>query len=649
MLGEDRRTRFTAQGLLAAVLNAAALHDVDCLAADERLRIAVKTGALDVDARALLDDCRQAFTGLFAVVQPAAGSRVEELALFAAELIATGAIASLDHQGLEAFLRPIFDEAGIAHRFVLRLGAEDDPGPTFSTRTTPVDLVPVVLASEALFDHLLSRRETISYRSAYRAMLGPTDDPRWSLRHVPMVLQVARETGTRAVGNMNIRLESLIVNNKTRRPASGRMRDGHYAEAWIEHFGGWMACEHTLADVRAERSPETQTSEVTGTAVSEIGLIHPAPPDAAADEGTTRPDHDQDASLAGRHVDAVDRSGHPETDEKAPGIRYEFPTDTMASPGVEDSGSPSSANGDDGVGEPPSGEAPIAETAPSDAKLANPEDEAMQLPSITRSPPRVVPTPELDDDVGELPGRGVRVHRALGLAVACAAALTVALLIVVGSSVASRVAQSRGSDAEAQVPVRLALTDRFETLTVGSDPGWDTSGPGALASVVRVAPWPTAIDRSVRVKAGVADRSFAACHGIPALRTGGLLAEARIFLDGSGTSDTTIASIRSVGDEVAGLRIGPGGEILGLNDTGSRDAAATILPNVWYDVSFDLDIATRTYRLAVSRTDPPTAVSDRGGRWTTPLGGGIDRICFAPPGGVAERSIFINEVRVTAP
>ena len=115
-------------GLVEAVLNTATHHDSECLEAENSLRRSFKTRGADRedDLDNLLNDWRDAITELGAALAPAARARTQQLVPFARQLITTGAIEAMDEQGLDSFLRPIFDDAGIGERFVLRRAAEED-------------------------------------------------------------------------------------------------------------------------------------------------------------------------------------------------------------------------------------------------------------------------------------------------------------------------------------------------------------------------------------------------------------------------------------------------------------------------------------------------------------------------------------------
>ena len=115
-------------GLVEAVLNTATHHDSECLEAENNLRRAFKARSADRqdDLDNLLNDWRDAITELGAALAPAARARTQQLVPFARQLITTGAIEAMDEQGLDSFMRPIFDDAGIGERFVLRRIADEE-------------------------------------------------------------------------------------------------------------------------------------------------------------------------------------------------------------------------------------------------------------------------------------------------------------------------------------------------------------------------------------------------------------------------------------------------------------------------------------------------------------------------------------------
>lgn len=95
--------------------------------------------------------------------------------------------------------------------------------------------------AEDLFDSLLSMTppRLVSYSDAYRRIIGPYAAWRNAV-HAPAVIQLARQTSTRRVGPLTIRLDALIVGKETRRPAGGHFATAAYSEAdWIQTFGTW--------------------------------------------------------------------------------------------------------------------------------------------------------------------------------------------------------------------------------------------------------------------------------------------------------------------------------------------------------------------------------------------------------------------------
>ena len=107
-------------GLVEAVLSTATHHDTECLQAENNLRHAFKAQSFnDADLENLFNDWRDAITELCAALATAARARTKQLVPFARQLITTGAIEAMDEEGIDSFLRPIFEDAGIADRFVV--------------------------------------------------------------------------------------------------------------------------------------------------------------------------------------------------------------------------------------------------------------------------------------------------------------------------------------------------------------------------------------------------------------------------------------------------------------------------------------------------------------------------------------------------
>ncbi len=98
----------------------------------------------------------------------------------------------------------------------------------------------------ALFDHLLRRRELISYRAACRIAFGPLLG-RWrGYGSAKEVIRWARATRRRTVAELQIGLGALIVVDSTERPAARLRRSGYgkTQHGWAERFDGWTLGNH---------------------------------------------------------------------------------------------------------------------------------------------------------------------------------------------------------------------------------------------------------------------------------------------------------------------------------------------------------------------------------------------------------------------
>ncbi|MFN2521319.1 MAG: hypothetical protein ABR525_09760 [Candidatus Limnocylindria bacterium] len=225
--------------------------------------------------------------------------------------MSTRAIESLDEDGRIALLRPLFDDERVAERrsdpssdadarpaltdarssdetattMTGKMAISTDhndvaiPDETDTAMTDPPALVQTMgeavegarhIAPETLFDHLLARREVISYQSAYAALLGPMAGSWRSLVHAPTVLSVARVTAPRSIGGLDVRLEGLVVSKKSARPGQRHFRQpGLYSEEdWVERFGVWELCQHTPTQIQGtDDDAVPEAASIGGTAV----------------------------------------------------------------------------------------------------------------------------------------------------------------------------------------------------------------------------------------------------------------------------------------------------------------------------------------------------------------------------------------------
>ncbi len=456
----------------------------------------------------------------------------------------------------------------------------------------PVQGEGATVGADDLFGHLLQHRERISFGAAYRALLGASGRPWRAVIDVPLVLRAARGTATRRVQDIEIGLDALIVNKKTKKPGSGHFKERPYAEdTWLAHFAAWPLCGHSVEELRVggERSGSGALPEATDAATRTEG-----PP-------------------SGDAMGAEPRSAA--RDQESP--HYEAP-----------------------AAEP----APVVVTAARIAREEPAERQAARPVAATEA--SIAPEEPADREAARADPSGVR------RLAAPIGAIVIVLVVVAGSLIAWRVVRSSSAAGEPPVAGTLSGTagpqevrERFDSFPIGANPGWQTAGQGRGA--LGVAPWPTSIDRSVRLQTGPDGRALSACRTISAVRSGVLVAEMRIFFDGFSNADAAIASIRSAGEQVGALRVGPQGQI-GGGTAGSPNVPAAMSLATWYDVAFNIDVANRTYRLTVAASDSSRSIVDQDFGWTSQGGTGIDGICFSSPGGTDGRSLYINELRITS-
>ncbi len=195
------------------------------------------------------------------------------------------------------------------------------------------------------------------------------------------------------------------------------------------------------------------------------------------------------------------------------------------------------------------------------------------------------------------------------------------------------------------------LHDDYDTAPIGSSPGWDMSASPKDAGAAAIVPAPTSADRSVRLSLGAAGQTVVGCRVFPAARRDVLL-QAVVSFDGFGAGDATVMSVRAGSSEIAALRIGANGDVRAApstSATSARKGTGTLARNLWYDVAFDVDAASRVYSLTVTAHERNEVISDQPDvRWTGVLGDGIDRVCFVPPAGGAGRSLSISDLRVSS-
>ena len=196
------------------------------------------------------------------------------------------------------------------------------------------------------------------------------------------------------------------------------------------------------------------------------------------------------------------------------------------------------------------------------------------------------------------------------------------------------------------VPRTTLVNETFDLLPMESRPaeGWtfSTDALGAAA----VAPIPTGVQRSLRLRAS-ADGAVEACRSLGAADGDVLQIELEVLIEGSipREADLALADLRAADESVASVALdaldglvytgGDGGATGGELTAGDwyRSVVVLHLTGARYDLEVR-DVATDT--ALVARTDLP---------WRTGAQR-VDEICFRVPAGAGEATLYIDSLVV---
>lgn len=97
----------------------------------------------------------------------------------------------------------------------------------------------VTTSADQLFDELVALSERITYKAAYIALVGPAD--RWYPRRVREVVRIVEQSKEMTIGDVTIRLDALVVNEKPpNEPSAPHFRGKSYTlTQWRAAFGKW--------------------------------------------------------------------------------------------------------------------------------------------------------------------------------------------------------------------------------------------------------------------------------------------------------------------------------------------------------------------------------------------------------------------------
>ena len=98
---------------------------------------------------------------------------------------------------------------------------------------------PAQSPADQLLDDLIARRQLITYKAAYEALIGPSPEP-WHQNHAGRVVKIADCTKRATVEGLPVHLDALVVLSKNGEPSDAHFSAKPYTLAqWRSAFGGW--------------------------------------------------------------------------------------------------------------------------------------------------------------------------------------------------------------------------------------------------------------------------------------------------------------------------------------------------------------------------------------------------------------------------
>ncbi|HET7473152.1 MAG TPA: hypothetical protein VFJ71_08520 [Candidatus Limnocylindrales bacterium] len=190
------------------------------------------------------------------------------------------------------------------------------------------------------------------------------------------------------------------------------------------------------------------------------------------------------------------------------------------------------------------------------------------------------------------------------------------------------------------------VNDTFDVFKPGvtAPNGWlPRSGDPASRIVVRTA---TGHGSVLTLRSTAAD-NVRACKTFGEVSTGTLSATVLVRLDGLGTSDATITSLRLHGSEAALVRFGSGGTFAYYAGAAKIRTAVAWKVGTWYRSTVRVNWARRTYDWDLSLPGGRTLVHVTGIRFRDPTATSVDSICVQTSAGRANLGLTVDRVVVT--
>jgi hypothetical protein len=238
--------------------------------------------------------------------------------------------------------------------------------------------------------------------------------------------------------------------------------------------------------------------------------------------------------------------------------------------------------------------------------------------------------------------RGYRFMRRIVLPAVVVVGL--AALTIVGLSFMSEMLQGPGP-ARAEGGTVL-MTETFDRLALqASVPGgWRIVGGSGRLSVAAV---PSRSNKSGRLVATGSSGSAVACRSLPGAVGTTLTVNLALRLDGAQPRDLLLVEVGAGARPLAAaLGVDRAGRIMFLDGGSEVSVIRTLSANTWYQVSFGIHMASKTYDVQLVAADGSVVFRSMDVRWNPGARTGTTSICLTAPSGPGSSLYFDNlEVR----
>lgn len=172
----------------------------------------------------------------------------------------------------------------------------------------------------------------------------------------------------------------------------------------------------------------------------------------------------------------------------------------------------------------------------------------------------------------------------------------------------------------------VVVSDNFDGRPLGSPPppGWELTsdaGTGALDLVSGQQ------GNALRLTATDPASDARACRSFATGSARLLTISAWVRFSGGGSGDATLLSVRG-GGELASVRVAESGRVAWFNGATKEGSERSLAPGTWYAVDVEVDLASRTYDVAVREGEQVIASAD-GLTWRVPGAATPDAVCVS--------------------